>query len=225
MRKKITLNKNTFTEEDYQTNNPISILTIISLLSIALFFSIIIIVSMSVKNNRELNKTVELYERQISQLEDSLTFELTYAKTLVEKCNLHTKIGQAMLEKPTKDEISEDSVWNYIKSLDVWYPQYIMAQAIIESQCGKKMPDKSNNMFGMTIPSKRETTAIPKHNENDVYARYKNWKLSVIDRILWELYIFDNIMPNEDEYIKSLGTYASSPTYIDAVKSTAKRLQ
>lgn len=188
------------------------------LLVISLFFNIYT----AIKRDKEEKKLVTAYESKIKTLGDSLQFELNYAKTLAEKCHIYTEIGKVSVEREKYHILTEDSVWDYIKSLDVWYPEYIMAQAVIESQCGKVTPNRSNNLFGMTIPQRRETTAIQTNNKNDVYAKYKNWKMSVIDRVLWELDIFRNIKPNEEEYVKRIGSYAQSPTYLDKVKSVAK---
>ena len=194
------------------------VMTFSFLFLVSLFFNIYF----PVKNKIENRKTEIAYEDRIKSLHDSLTYELDYAKTLTEKCHIYTEIGRVSVERNFNYEINEDSVWNYIKSLDVWFPEYIMAQAVVESQCGKLMPYNSNNLFGMTKPNKRETIAIQPNQSNGIYARYKNWKMSVIDRVLWELSVFDNIKPTEDAYVKQLGKYAQSPTYLVAIKSKAK---
>lgn len=194
------------------------VMTFSFLFLVSLFFNIYF----PVKNKIENRKTEISYEDRIKSLHDSLTYELDYAKTLTEKCHIYTEIGRVSVERNFNYEINEDSVWNYIKSLDVWFPEYIMAQAVVESQCGKLMPYNSNNLFGMTNPNKRETTAIQPNQSNSIYAKYKNWKMSIIDRVLWELSIFDNIKPTEDAYVKQLGKYAQSTTYLIAIKSKAK---
>jgi hypothetical protein len=188
------------------------------ILLVSVFFNIYT----PIKKNKQYNDTVNEYECKIQNLNDSLQFELDYAKTLSEKCHIYTEIGKVSVERDKYHILTEDSIWAYIKSLGVWFPEYIMAQAVIESQCGKVTPNKSNNLFGMTIPQRRETTALAPSNKNDVYAKYKNWKMSVIDRVLWELDAFKNIKPTEEAYLKRISSYAQSPTYLEKVKSTAK---
>jgi len=204
------------------TRNPkvfIYILLVLLAISIGCFSYLLITKSIGHKNE------ISEYKNRITTLHDSLTYELDYARTLSEKCHVYTEIGKVSVERDKTYVINEDSVWSYIQSLDVWYPEYIMAQAVIESQCGKLTPNKSHNLFGMTIPRTRETTALPPTSKNDVYARYKNWKMSVIDRVLWELAVFNNIKPTEEQYLKKIESYATSPTYLDSVKSKAKQIK
>lgn len=222
MRKNDILNNNFLDKPNIEPFRTYNLLFILPTLMIGLIVSLFFNIYTPIKLKKEKKHQKLQYEYMIGKLSDSLNYELNYANTLAEKCNLHTMIGAAAIEKNKNEVISKDSVWKYIKSLGVWYPEYIMAQAIVESNCGQTMPHKSNNMFGMTIPNHRETTALPKANKDEVYAKYKNWKLSVIDRILWELAVFGNIKPTEEEYLKRISCYAESPTYLDAIKSKAK---
>ena len=50
------------------------------------------------------------------------------------------------------------------------------------------------------------------------YAIKLNWQHSIIDRILWDRYMFKNKKPNKTDYIKSLSIYAEDPDYISKLK-------
>ena len=72
----------------------------------------------------------------------------------------------------------------------------------------------------MTLPSNRETTAM-NIGTSDKYSKYKNWELSVIDRVLWELYVFNYKKPTKKEYLKKLKSYAEDEHYLDKIGKIA----
>lgn len=171
---------------------------------------------------KQVEELEQCYTKQINSLADSLTYELELTKTQVELKTIHEIYGKISISKEKTKQPNPEDIWEFILTLDTWYPEYIMAQAIVESSCGTLMPQNSNNMFGMTVPKSRETVAINTKSD-DKYAKYNNWKESVIDRVLWELNAFDCIKPTEDEYIEKLKGYASSPTYLSAIKKISKQ--
>jgi hypothetical protein len=162
------------------------------------------------------------HEQQIDSITNELTYELNFVQTQLEIKTIHEAYGKLSISKEEIEEPTVDAVWDFIKTLNTWYPEYIMAQAIVESNCGNTMPHKSNNMFGMMVPKSRETVAINKNTE-DIYAKYRNWKEGVIDRVLWELDVFGYDKPSEEEYLKKLKNYATSETYLSTIHSVAKR--
>lgn len=119
---------------------------------------------------------------------------------------------------PTQDEVIK-----YVHSLGVWYPKYIIAQAILESHCGQDDASGSHNLFGMCVPHSRVTTAYNMDDEG--YCRYKNWQLSVLDRVLWEYYVFGGECPEEDVYLDALRGYAEDSSYVDKVVRISRRLK
>ena len=73
---------------------------------------------------------------------------------------------------------------------------------------------KSNhNLYGMKKVYKRQTT---QHGELNGYGVYDNWCLSVLDRLLWDMFTFKNIKPTKEEYLNALkrANYATDPDYI-----------
>ena len=55
------------------------------------------------------------------------------------------------------------------------------------------------------------------------YGGYDSWKLSVLDRVLWDLFIFDSIKPQRDEYLRALRNYAESRDYINIIQKTIEQ--
>ena len=97
-----------------------------------------------------------------------------------------------------------------------------MAQAIQETSCGINCRQPcSYNMFGMKVPSNRETTAI-NVGSKDTYARYKSWELGVIDRILWEIAVFGGKKPTEEQYREKLSMYGTADGYKEKITLIAK---
>lgn len=176
---------------------------------------------MQLRKNISLKEKLELNENVYIKNVDSLQCAIDYSNTMVEECNLHSFIGQLYIKRTNHTPCNKENIWNFIKTLDVWYPEYVMAQVIQESSCGTTSPKGSNNLFGMTLPSNRETTAM-NIGTSDRYAKYKNWELSVIDRVLWELYVFNYKKPTKKEYLKKLKSYAEDEHYIDKISKLSE---
>lgn len=217
-------NINFFSDSENETNELSSYheLLLFPIVLILLFVSIFLNVYFFVNNKKTIEHLTTEYKQNISQITDSLTTELEFTKTLIEIKTIHEIYGRISMSKEKIGKPTTNEVWDFIQTLDAWYPEYIIAQAIIESGCGTLMPQNSNNMFGMTVPKTRESVAI-NINTSDKYAKYNNWKESVIDRVLWELHIFKCIKPSEDQYIARFTKYATSPTYVSSVQSIAKQ--
>lgn len=160
------------------------------------------------------------YEAAYTSAVDSMRSDVDYALTLSEECGLHTRIGELSIAKGRPTERTKENVWEFIKSLDTWYPEYIMAQAVIESGCGANTPAGTHNMFGMKVPSTRETTAT-NVGGSGTYARYRNWELGVIDRVLWELHVFGHRKPPLKDYLARLSTYAEDEEYLAKIERVA----
>jgi len=169
-------------------------------------------------NSHRTLKAERLKNAQLIETVDSL-------KTKIEEYGLDTLTGKLILVTAEECGPVDDSLlWAFVQMIDPWYPEYIMAQAIVESGCGTSDVYKdNNNLFGMREARRRKTTADVDPKNPRSYARYKNWKLSVIDRIQWEIFRFREDKPSEDKYLNSLCTYAEDPEYISKIRSTAAR--
>ena len=129
--------------------------------------------------------------------------------------------GKSMCDKPVEEitkeqiiqEISfEDSVYNYILELNIQHPEVVLRQARIESGNFKsRIFLENNNMFGMKVPNKRPNMAS---GNNRGYAVYNNWKESVIDYALYQVYSGKNL--SKEDYIKMLNdNYAEDTEYLN----------
>lgn len=115
-----------------------------------------------------------------------------------------------------------DSVDEFIDGLCLWYPEYIKAQYRLESgNCKSVLAKDNNNLFGMMVPKRRMTTAN-KLEKKTGYAKYDNWQLSVLDRILWEIVFFDGKKPSLDDYKKSFSVFAEDEGYLKKLDSIIK---
>ena len=106
-----------------------------------------------------------------------------------------------------------------------WYPEVIMAQFIIESGSGtSNLAKKARNFYGMKyIGTKgRPTLQIPDMNVSG-YGMYLNWQHSVLDRVLWDDWVFSKTKPeSREKYLAKInGVYAEDPNYITKVISIA----
>lgn len=117
-----------------------------------------------------------------------------------------------------------DEVYKVCIQSGSWYPEIIMAQFILESSSGTSSLSKSaRNFYGMKyINSKgRPTLQIPGVDVNG-YGVYVNWQHSVLDRVLWDDYVFKSNKPSKTDYMNKVGRiYAEDPNYISKVTKIA----
>ena len=215
MKKYVLLNKDTLKCEGNLVGSPRFWKFTVAILFALLWLVFWLFVAQT-KNLKIANNEAALEKSNHNYCVDSLQEVIDYCNTMIEECNLHSFIGQLYIKRSNHTPCTKDNIWKFINTLDVWYPEYIMAQAIQESECGRTSPKGSNNLFGMTLPSNRETTAM-NIGTSDKYSKYKNWELSVIDRVLWELYVFNYKKPTKKEYLKKLKSYAEDEHYLDKI--------
>jgi len=124
---------------------------------------------------------------------------------------------------PNKN-MTDSTVYDIICECGAWYPEIIMAQYKIESSGGKStLAKSSNNLFGMRIAMRRPTTQLS-GTSNSGYGVYLNWEHSIIDRILWERWVFKGEKPSYESYMARLETiYAESPCYRETVEGAARK--
>lgn len=83
---------------------------------------------------------------------------------------------------------SHKEVFATIVNAGIKFPEVAFAQAILESgHFRSKIAKQNNNLFGMRMPNKRQTTAI---GTKYGYAKYKSWQASVEDYKNWQDMIF-----------------------------------
>lgn len=109
----------------------------------------------------------------------------------------------------------EDSVYNYIKELNIKHPEIVLKQARLESgNFQSKVFKNNNNMFGFKQAYKRPNTQI---GTNRGYAVYEDWKQCVIDYALYQTYSAKNM--TKEEYINFLNkNFAEDNNYKDKLQ-------
>ena len=68
--------------------------------------------------------------------------------------------------------LTQQKIYDELVKQDVWFPEIVLKQAIIETNCGKTGSGKNNNIFGF--------------RGRNGYKHYKNWKLSISDYKKWQ---------------------------------------
>jgi uncharacterized FlgJ-related protein len=119
------------------------------------------------------------------------------------------------------NEFTEDKLYTFIESLNIRFPHIVMAQAVIETgSFTSKMFKAHNNLFGMKCPKSRPTTNVGKGGS---YAKFENWKQSVIDYALFQAAYMSKIRTEADYFSYISRNYAQDSTYIEKVKKIANR--
>ena len=175
------------------------LLRLISILIIAIvFLSVLLTVATiaSLSNKKE----IKILTTQVEQDEQMLTLE--YA------------IGYWFINAP--EHVNDSVLYNFLVENGAWYPDILLKQAKLESgNYTSNVFMNSCNLYGMRKVGKRQTTQIGIYNG---YGVYNNWCLSVLDRMLWDVFRFKNKKPSREEYLKALGLYAEDNNYINKLK-------
>jgi flagellum-specific peptidoglycan hydrolase FlgJ len=110
-------------------------------------------------------------------------------------------------------------LYEQITEKNIKFPEIVFAQAVLESGHFKApIFTIKNNLFGMKVPKKRETTAINKGKKG--YAKYHSWDSSVDDYLLWQEFTLKNKNQlTKNQYLSLLGKiYAKDKNYVSSLK-------
>ena len=128
--------------------------------------------------------------------------------------SLEYSIGYWFINTP--EEINDSTLYQFLLDNNAWYPDILLKQAKIESGNYKSnVYVNSCNLYGMRKVGKRNTTQRGTYNG---YGVYDNWCLSVLDRMLWDVFYFKNEKPTEEEYLKAMSIYSEDSNYISKIK-------
>jgi uncharacterized FlgJ-related protein len=115
--------------------------------------------------------------------------------------------------------ITHELLYEQITEKNIKFPEIVFAQAVLESGHFKApIFTIKNNLFGMKVPKKRETTAINKGKKG--YAKYHSWNSSVDDYLLWQEFTLKNKNQlTKNQYLSLLGKiYAKDKNYVSSLK-------
>lgn len=124
----------------------------------------------------------------------------------------------------TDSVLNEANVFNSLIAMGIKYPEVVMSQIMLESSnLTSRLCIKNNNLLGMTVASKRETTAINKAG----YAKYRTWIESILDYKLYQDYILSKHNLNtRKKYIAFLHkNYAKDKNYSNTLTAMSKEYE
>lgn len=176
--------------------------------AVALLFAIpIIVLWLSVSGATKVSKAIDERDACVAQAEYERDSCISQYNEIMRSDKFSVICAEVFCSAKC-ESCTHDNIWAFIQECDPWYPDVIMMQAVIESGCGKSVVAKRcNNLFGMKKPESRELRCdINRWNKRETYAEYQNWKTSVIDRILWERWMFKDrkTKPTINEYLNML---------------------
>lgn len=100
--------------------------------------------------------------------------------------------------KPKEPECNSENIKAFITKLNLKFPKIVYQQAICESANFQSPAFKQlNNLMGMENAKVRPTVGT---DVGTRWAKYDNWKQSLIDYALWQTYMAKDIDTEEDYY-------------------------
>jgi uncharacterized FlgJ-related protein len=127
---------------------------------------------------------------------------------------------------PTSSEtnsynLTHSDFYDMLVKYEIKYPDIVFAQAVLESgNFTSKLFKTQNNLFGMKVPHKRQTTAINKIG----YAKYNSIDDSIIDYSYYQQYAMKRKEMSRNEYLAFLGrNYAEDKKYVQKLNKTIKK--
>lgn len=126
-----------------------------------------------------------------------------------------------IVDKPLK-KLTHQDFYEKLIEFDIQYPDIVFAQALIETgNFTSKLFMTQNNLFGMKMPRKRETTAIGK-NKNG-YAAYDDIDDSIYDYYLFQKFVMRKKKMSRQEYLSYIArNYAADKNYVNKINKKIK---
>ena len=118
--------------------------------------------------------------------------------------------------------ITYEKLYEQIVKSGIKHPDIVFAQAILESgHFTSSLFERANNLFGMKVPTKRETVAIGSTNG---YSKYESWHESIYDYKLWQQFLFSKRGElSKADYLAYLKKwYAADKNYVPKVEKKIK---
>lgn len=170
---------------------------ILAIASIALS---VILIAISVKYSKS-EKENRILKEQLIKDEAELSLEYS--------------IGYWFINTP--EEVNDSILYQFLIDNNAWFPDILLKQAKIESaNYTSDIYKNTNNLYGMRKVGKRQTTQL--NNIYNGYGCYNNWCLSVLDRMLWDVFVFNGEKPSREKYLKAMSIYAEDKNYLTKLK-------
>jgi hypothetical protein len=163
-------------------------------------------------------KVVKNMRKNLFKFVIGLAVSLCYIKS-----NADSDVTNNSVAVFTDSTLNEYNVYKALLFFDIKYPEIVMSQIKLESSLTSNLCKNNNNLLGMTVPYKRNTTAI----NTKGFAKYKNWIECIIDYKLYQNYIFSkNNLDTKKKYIAYLHrNYAKSSNYKTQITNLSKKYE
>lgn len=124
-------------------------------------------------------------------------------------------------KKESSLALTKENLLNVMRDMDIRHIDIVFAQAMLESGALKsKMCREKNNLFGMKVATRRETTATNKKG----YASYSHWIESVKDYKLYQDYVTKKKDCSRSEYLFIIAKgYSETPDYVARLNNVIKK--
>lgn len=141
---------------------------------------------------------------------------------LISKNTISFIHSELVLQENSEKAFSEEKLKKLVYSLNLKFPDIVLAQAYLETGNFKsKIFFENNNLFGMKVAMQRPTTAIETLNNHAVY---DSWQDSVYDYALYQSRYLSSIKTEADYYAYLHNSYAEDKTYISKLKMLVNKL-
>lgn len=128
-----------------------------------------------------------------------------------------------VINKNINSSFSAGQFYNYLKELNVKFPEVVFAQACLETGNFKSKIFRDNhNCFGMKLSGRRPTTT---HELENDHALYSNWKESVVDYAFYQAYFLSDLKTKQ-EYMSFIeANYSETPGYTQRLLGIANNVE
>lgn len=100
-----------------------------------------------------------------------------------------------------KNSFSKRSFYEYLKKINIKFPELVFAQAVKESGFSSRLWKENNNPFGMKEAPRR---ANKQNGQQSGYAYYDSWKDACIDYAFYQTHIGLSKIKTREEYLMVL---------------------
>ena len=128
-----------------------------------------------------------------------------------------------VVNKNINRSFSAYEFYEYLKELNIKFPEIVFAQACLETGNFKSKIFRDNhNCFGMKLSARRPTTT---HEIENNHALYNNWRESVIDYAFYQA-AFLNDLKTKSEYLAFIeASYSETPGYTQRLTAIINNIE
>lgn len=127
-----------------------------------------------------------------------------------------------IINKNINDSFQPYMLYDYLKELNVKFPEIVFAQACLETGNFKSQIFRDNhNCFGMKLSSRRPTTT---HEVDHDHATYNNWRESALDYAFYQAAFLNDLKTKQDYMAYIEANYSGTPGYTNLLQDIINNL-